>query len=225
MKAAIIASIIFCAALIGVGVYYATKPQVDTGPRTVPISQSYTDRVSKGYWVDGDTEASPKVTVVEYADFQCPYCQALAAPLSAAIDQSSDYVQLQYHSYPLSQHNKAIQAAHAAEAAGRQGKFWQMHDELFAKQSEWEDETTFDFSNTLDQYAKDQGLDVSQFDRDLNDPSLQTPIDADMALADKIPLTGTPTLVVNGTLIANVPNTTDGLLTLFQNARDGKPLQ
>jgi len=225
MKAAIIIAILFCAGLIGFGIYEAVKPApVDNGPRTVPITQSYADRQKNGYWVEGS--ATPKVTVVEYSDFQCPYCGVLSAPLQTAISQSSDYVQLQYHSFPLTNiHNKTVIASHAAEAAGRQDKFWPMHDKLFGNQTAWADQTPSAFMDTVNQYAGDLGLDVNQFKRDMNDPSLQTPIDADVALGSKVPVTGTPTLVVNGTVVKTAPVTVDGLLMLFQNARDGKLLQ
>jgi len=220
MKTIIIVAAVLCAALVGTGVYLAVKPQ-PVGPRDLPIDQSYTDRVSKQAWIKGS--ATPTVTVTEYADYQCPYCMEIYSGLNAAIDATSSYAQLDFHVYPLySIHNKAKLAAQAAESAGRQGKYWEMHDLLFSKQTSWENDTIFSFPNTLDGYAKDLQLNISQFDKDMKDPSVQTQIDADVALGDKIPVQGTPTLLINGKQVNNPPYDKDSLVKLIEAARDAK---
>jgi len=199
MKGLIIAAIVLCAALIGGGIYFTLKP-VAQGPRTVPISAAYADRLSTGYWSTGAT--NPKVTVTEYADFQCPACQVLSAPLNQAIAQFPDTVQLQFRDYPIeNKHDKALFGAEAAEAAGRQGKFWQMHDLLYANQTSWESDTVLQFKDVVYGYAKQLGLDVNQFKRDVADKSINDAINKNIADGNAINLQATPTILINGTML------------------------
>jgi protein-disulfide isomerase len=220
MKAAIIGAVIFCAALIGVGTYFATREDTG-GPRLMPIDAQYTTRTTQGFWAKGADK--PTVTVVEYADYQCPYCQALYSGMNQAIDETASYVQLQYHNYPLyANHNKSRLAAEAAESAGRQGKFWEMHDLLYARQSAWADQTPFSFQSTLEQYAKDLQLNVDQFKKDLKDTTIQDQIDKDVALGDKVPVEGTPTITINGKKVDKPPYAKEDLVKLFEAAKNGQ---
>jgi len=226
MNRSILAIAGFCVVMAAAGTFVALHiptSQPPSGSRLEPLAKAYTDRTNKGYWTLGSTR--PTVIVTEYADYQCPYCQTLSVPLEQAVNQTSG-VQLQFRPYPLTQlHNKALQAAEAAEAAGRQGKFWQMHDKLFATQSTWEDDIPSSFQSQLDSDATNLGLDVTQFDRDMADTSLQTPITNDIASGDKIPVEGTPTLIVNGSVIADYPTTVSGLENLFKTVSNAQSLQ
>jgi protein-disulfide isomerase len=207
VKAAIIAAVLLCAGLIGLTVYLSTKP--DTSPRTTPIDPSYTTRSSSGSWTMGAT--TPKVTLVEYGDFQCPGCGAMYPVIKQAVDQTKDFVQFQFRDYPLvTIHNKALVAARAAEAAGRQGKFWEMHDLLYSNQTAWENDTTFAFPGTLDQYATQLNLDVKQFDRDLDDSTINKPIDDNIAAGNAINIQGTPTMIINGKEVSEYMTTKYG---------------
>lgn len=184
----------------------ALRP-VDVGPRIVPLSQAYTDRVTEGGWVTGAKNA--KVKIVEYADFQCPACDRIAPILKDAINQTQDVASLEYRAYPLSQHDKAHVTAVGAEAAGRQGKFWEMHDKLFAEQSTWINDTPFSFRDRLTGYAKDLGLDVDQFNRDVDDKdsSIDGLISKSVDAGNAIGLSATPTLLINGTKVDDQTST------------------
>ena len=103
-----------------------------------------------------------------------------------------DKVQIVWKNLPLtSLHNKAMGAALASEAAHQQGKFWEMHDKIFANQSKLE-------LDDLKQYAKELGLDTGQFEKDLVDPRTKKRVDDDMAEAGSLGVTGTPAFFVNG---------------------------
>lgn len=196
MKAAIAIAVIFCAGLIGLAAYFAVH-QDSGGPRTIPISADYTKRVDAGFWAMGST--TPKVTLLEYGDFQCPGCGAMYPVIKDAVEKTKDVVQFQFRNYPLTSiHNKAQVSSRAAEAAGRQGKYWEMHDLLYASQADWSQDTTFSFPGRLDGYAKQILLNVDQFDRDLRDTSVDDQIDKDVAAGNVINLQGTPTILING---------------------------
>ncbi|MBU6388898.1 thioredoxin domain-containing protein [Patescibacteria group bacterium] len=214
-KVIIIVAAVLCAALIGGGIYFAVRPQ-PTGPRQVPISASYTDRVKAGGWTRGTTH--PQVTVVEYGDFQCPACYNYFPIVERSYADTKDIAQFVFRQYPLQQHNKAMQAAKAAEAAGRQGKFWEMYNLLYTKQPEWADDTTFSFGSRLSDYAGSLGLNADQFNADMNDPSIEDEISKDVAKGNQVPLTGTPTIVIDGTVLSNLPATSDALTALIRQA-------
>jgi hypothetical protein len=102
-----------------------------------------------------------------------------------------DAVQIQFRHNPLGFHDKALPAAKASMAAARQGKFWEMHDTLFANQKALD-------GDSLVQYATDLGLDVEKFKKDMEDPEVKKKIDADQAAAVALGATGTPAFFVNG---------------------------
>jgi Na+/H+ antiporter NhaA len=134
------------------------------------------------------------LTLVEYGDFECPFCAratGAASELRALLGDNLRYV---FRHLPLSDvHPRAEQAAAAAEAAAAQGQFWQMHDLLFTHQDELETED-------LIGYAADLGLDVEQFVRDLDDDELAARVRADVASAEASGARGTPTFFVRGRL-------------------------
>jgi len=143
------------------------------------------------------SEGTGSVTLVEFSDFQCPACLAVQAPLQTMLAKYAGKVQFVYRYFPLvSIHHNAQMSAQAAEAASRQGKFWEMHDKLFATQSDWEG--IVDPRATFTQYAKDLGLDTDKFSSDLESQSVKDVIATDVAAATKYNLSGTPTFFVNG---------------------------
>lgn len=216
MRAAIISAIVFCVGLIGVGVYLAMNTG-GSGNRTVALDQQYLDRETQGGWVKGAAE--PVVVVEEYADFQCPGCAAMQPVIDNALAQTSDYVQLIFRHYPLPQHNKAKLAAQIAEAAGRQGFFWEVENYLYSTQKNWEGSTVTTFKSQLSTFIESLGLDMDQYNADLKDRNLNTPIDADVAKGDALPVTQTPTLIINGQNIQNLPTTSAEMVALFESAR------
>ncbi len=137
-----------------------------------------------------------RVTVVEFSDFQCPYC-ALTAPVVRQVrTKYGTRVRFVFRQFPLPLHENAHGAAEAALAAHAQGKFWELHDQLFAHQ----DTLTRD---GLDAMAKSIGLDLKRFKAALDAKSYAADVDAEIALGDSINVQGTPTMFVNALRVSN----------------------
>jgi protein-disulfide isomerase len=137
-----------------------------------------------------------KVILVEFSDFQCPYCAKARDSVDQFISQRSAAVTLVYKHLPLTQiHAEAQPAAQAAWAAQQQGKFWEYHDALFANQAK--------LGTVLYQeIAKKLGLDLAKFDRDRQSPAAKSAIAADVKLAQSLELNGTPAFIMNGQLFS-----------------------
>lgn len=143
---------------------------------------------------------SAEVTIVEFSDFQCPACASVSPLVKEKVRAASDSTRLVFRHFPLPQHQHAQTAAQAAEAAGKQGKFWEMHDQLFAGQVEWAEAA--DAQPIFRRYAENLGLDLEQYDTDLLDPTIKAKIQRDYAQASKLKLPGTPTFFRNGQLVS-----------------------
>ena len=147
-------------------------------------------------WQIGPGNAA--VTLLVYDDFQCAYCAALEPVLAQLRTEFPDDVRLVFRQYPLPQDDKARLAAAAAEAAGAQGKVWEMHDMLFAHQADWLSLPPADFRNVLDQYALSLGLEAARFHADLDSPATAAKLDQAYRTAVNIPVPGTPFVLFNG---------------------------
>ncbi|QYO66344.1 DsbA family protein [Leptolyngbya sp. 7M] len=151
--------------------------------------------------------ASAAVTVEEFADFQCGGCAAshpVLKELQAAYAGNRNFRFIFRH-FPLSipAHDKAYSAALATEAAGLQGKFWQMQDILFRNQAEWSGAPNF--SELWEGYARSIGMDVERFKADMKSSALSSRVDADMMRGRGLGVTSTPTILVNGQMVpANI---------------------
>jgi len=131
------------------------------------------------------------VTIVEWSDFQCPFCNRVAPTLAQIEKEYGDSVRIVFKHMPLSIHAQAPLAHAAAEAAHRQGKFWQMHDRIFENQRDLSAET-------LERYAREMGLDMSRFETDLAAADVKERIEEDLQQASKLGVTGTPSFFING---------------------------
>lgn len=134
-----------------------------------------------------------KVVVIVYSDFQCPVCARVTDATHQIVEEWPGDVRVEFHQHALAMHANSENAAVAALAAHRQGKFWEMHDVLFAHQAALDAES-------LVTYARDIGLDVERFRKDYADPGLRARVREESALADKLGATGTPAFFVNGGL-------------------------
>jgi protein-disulfide isomerase len=144
-----------------------------------------------------------KVTFLEYGDFQCNACQAYNPIVDAVRQKYIDRVKFQFRNLPLpSLHPNAIGAARAAEAAAKQDKFWEMHDALY-KTANWQVWTTASDPNSLfQQYARQIGLDETQFKKDFISSAANDAINADIAAFQKTgEAMATPTFFINGKYI------------------------
>jgi protein-disulfide isomerase len=135
------------------------------------------------------------VTIVEFSDFQCPFCNRVTPTLAKIKETYGDDVRIAFKHMPLSMHPQAPQAHAASEAAHRQGRFWEMHDRIFQNQR--------DLSiATLESHAKAIGLDMDQYAKDVADPSVKKRIDEDMAQAGELGVSGTPAFFINGRFLS-----------------------
>lgn len=139
-----------------------------------------------------------KVKLVEYGDYQCPYCAVFHPIVKEVVEKYSDKISFQYRHYPLPQiHENAQSSARAAEAADAQGKFWEMHNMLYANQQSWAKTTTP--ASVFEGYAKQLGLDTTKFKKDFTSSAVNARINADKAEFNKTKLTAsTPTFIING---------------------------
>ncbi len=155
--------------------------------------------------VKGNKNAS--VVLVKYSDFECPGCQTFDVFLRDLVARKGQSFALVYRHFPLSQiHRNADIAARAAEAAGRQGKFWEMHDKIFDTQRVWAGtraETTFAT------YAKEIGLDIARYEKDIEDKELRSKINKDYQMGIKAGVVGTPTFFINGKQVVGLRTLSD----------------
>jgi protein-disulfide isomerase len=137
-----------------------------------------------------------KVTIVEFGDFQCPACGAAHPVVQQVLREYEGKVTFVFRNFPLAMHKNANVAAQAAEAAGAQGKFFEMHDELFSNQKDWENS-----ANPMDQftkYATDLKLDVDKFKADVESKKFEKKIEQDVNDGYAVGVSATPTFFING---------------------------
>jgi len=149
--------------------------------------------------VEGAPSFGPKdakVTIVEFSDFECPFCSRAADAVHKLKEKYGDKVHFIFRQFPLSFHKSAQVAAEASLAADAQGKFWEMHDKMFANQRALSREQ-------LEGYAKEIGLDMAKFKKALDDKTFAAPVDADQKLGETAAVDGTPTMFLNGKRVAN----------------------
>jgi protein-disulfide isomerase len=179
----------------------ALKSSIEVAARAGPPSHEAAGRErvdpNRRYQVstkDAPVRGNPdaKVAVVEFSDFQCPFCRRSVQTLNQIAQTYGDKVKIVFKHLPLSMHEKAPAAHAAAEAAFRQGKFWEMHDKIFATDPKAMSPETYR------DYARALGLDLARFDRDVADASVQKRVSDDVEEAQKLGVSGTPAFFVNG---------------------------
>jgi len=177
------------ALLVG-GVFFLSKQSTSNDIKDATV---YQIDYSKGQKIGSD---SAKVKLVEFSDFECPACAAASNYTKKYESGENPDIQFIYRHFPLPQHESAKKAALVAEAAGEQGKFWQMHDKLFETQFEWEeskDSTAFFLS-----LAKELGLDEEKIKKAIEENTYAAKIDADLSEGRSLGVNSTPTFYLNG---------------------------
>ena len=175
--------------------------QVQAGKPKKDREEAFHARFDAGKTKTIVTDGSPEmgapdaiVTIVEWADFECPFCRAFYPLLEELVHKYPTQVKLIYKFYPLQAHPHGEVAARAAVAALNQGKFWEMHHALFENQEHLE-------QTDLEKYAKQLNLDVGKFRSEFGSKELGDRIDKDKKQAEELGLDGTPFLFINGRLV------------------------
>jgi len=154
-----------------------------------------------------------KVTVIEFADFQCPYCAKAAEVVEQVREKYQDRVHFVFRQFPLSMHENARGAAEAALAANAQGNFWKFHDKLFQNQGKLTREG-------LEGLAKEVGLNLPKFKKALDEKTYAADVDSDVKLGDSALVQGTPTLIINGVRVPN-PTSFEDVSAQIESALKG----
>ena len=160
--------------------------------------------------------ATAPLHVEEFGDFECPPCGLFHPILQQMHAEFGDQMQITFREFPLvPTHQHALAAASAAEAAGMQGKFWEMHDLLYDHQNEWKKE--FDVRPVFESYAKQIGLDIARYNNDMNSDQVAQRIFMDGKRGHSMGVSGTPTVFLNGREVPfdNLP--ADKFRTVLQN--------
>ena len=176
--------------------YYKSKRQKQQQAAAAAERNRMEEQFNNPVKIDiGDSPVMGKkdapVTIIEFSDFQCPYCGRGKDTMHEVAEAYPDQVKIVFKHLPLPFHPQAKPAARASIAAQKQGKFWEMHDKLFENQKNLSDETYIALANEL-------GLDIEKFKRDFNDPAVAKMVDDDAALAATLGVQGTPGFFVNG---------------------------
>jgi protein-disulfide isomerase len=157
--------------------------------------------------------ANGAITIVEFSDYQCPYCAKAEPLVKSFVDVYPKNSRVVFKHFPLvSIHPNAMPAALAAAAAQKQGKFWEMHELLFANQHKLGAEQ-------YNQFAKQLGLNVDKFEADMKSDEIKAAVQEDVKLAQQVGVRGTPTIFVNGKLLQN--RTVEGFKELADPALKG----
>ena len=197
--------VVIFVALFAYYFYAESNGQVST---TTEVVVSNTDHIRGA--LDG------KVTMVEFGDFQCPACGAYEPLVRKVIADNGATLKVVFRHFPLTQvHQNALLAAKASEAAGLQGKFWEMHDMLYDNQKDWS--LGLNARDFLMEYAKNLKLDTAKFSTDLNSSAIEKKILAEYQEGVKLGVQGTPTFFVNGKKIEN-PQSPEAFNKLIQEA-------
>jgi len=140
------------------------------------------------------------IVIMEYTDFECPFCRRGAETMRELLGIFPEEVRLVFKNLPLKSHSQALPAAKAALAAKRQGQFWEYHDRLFAQAGGLGE-------GLYEELAEDLGLDVPKFNADRASQGIADQVEGDMARAKDLGVTGTPTFIVNGVVVRGARST------------------
>jgi protein-disulfide isomerase len=197
---AIIAAVLAAAIGAGAFLFRSTQPQPSTTPPPAGGPNA------------SPTAVTPRsvVTIEEFGDYQCPPCGALHPVVKNLKNEYGGRIRLVFYHYPLTQiHKHALEAARAAAAAGLQSKFWEMHNLLYESQNAWSEAS--DLRPIVVNFARQLGLDVERFTRDMDGARVDALVSADVRRANLMGVNATPTLFIDGQLIENEKLTVENL--------------
>lgn len=184
------------ALIIGLGfVWFVTLPSSNTSVDFSEILQ-----LNAQDWTKGNEEAD--VVLVEYLDFECEACGAYFPIVKQLSEEFSDDVLFIARYFPLSSHKNSMTSARAVEAAGKQGKYWEMHDLVFENQSSWGERSSPD-ATIFEDFAQQLGLDMERYKDDVNSEEVGDRISSDQDSGNQLGVNATPTFFLNGEKIQN----------------------
>lgn len=189
---------IICVAVLGTLVYLSGKNKVDVGGvDTNTILSASRQSGNIGDHVFGKKDS--KVVLMEYGDFQCPGCGGAHPTVKKLSEKYEGHIAFVFRNFPIaSKHPNARAAAAAAEAAGLQGKYWEMHNLVFETQSSWQNLSSGDRGKFFLDYAKQLKLDEAKFAKDMESAGVNEKINFDQAIGKKAGVEATPTFFLNG---------------------------
>jgi protein-disulfide isomerase len=167
-----------------------------------PESKTKAINVDQQDWIYGKTDA--KVILVEYLDFECEACASSFPMVQKIKEEYKDKIQFVVRYFPLDGHKSSRPAAYAVEAAGQQGKFWEMYEIVFQKQTEWS--TSQNVEQTLEGYAVSLGLNVEKYRIDVRSDTTKDRISKDLNSGKLLDIQGTPTFFLDGKKIRTPSN-------------------
>lgn len=192
-----------CVIFLGALVVFSQKDKID-------VSEIDTSKIQPASAQNGNIaehtrgKKDSKVVLIEYGDFQCPYCEQAYPNVKKLNEKYDDRITFVFRNFPITSiHPNAKAAASAAEAAGLQGKYWEMNDKLYSVRT-WTDAPTDKRTDIFIEYAKAIGVkDIEKFKADMGDTFVAKKIRFDIAIAGKDGVTGTPAFLLNGKLVSD----------------------
>ena len=162
-----------------------------------------------------------QVTLEEFGDFQCPPCGSFAGFAEELLKEYDSRLRIVFRHFPLTAHEHAREASLAAEAAGIQGRFWEMHDLLYREQATWSKAPNA--RELFESYAGTIGLNVDQFKKDMDGEQAKARVDSDQARAESLEIKVTPSLYINGQPVDAKDKNPEGVRAAINAALAGKP--
>lgn len=204
---------LMCVAIIGGMIYLANSNKVVVD--NVDVTKIQTASAKNGNIGDHTYgNMNSKVIIVEYGDYQCPGCGSSASVVKESIEKYRDKIGFVFRNYPLySAHPNAFAASAAAEVIGRQGKYWEMHDKLYAEQSSWNQLTGVARTDYFVTAANSIGADGNKIRDQIEDPAIKKKIDFDEALGKKAGVTGTPSFFIGTKDVGDVYYKDDAIVS------------
>lgn len=178
-------------------------------PTAIPAA---TFEIKPNDWVVGNPNAN--VTLIEYLDFECESCKAYHPLITQLKEEYKDSLQFVVRYFPLPGHKNSRTSAYAVEAAGKQGKFWDMYDILYTKQSEWGEQPVAN-QDQFEKYATEAGVNIEQWKKDIVSSEVLKRVDDSFKEAMSLNLQGTPAFFLNGKRIQN-PKSYEAFKQLIQ---------
>jgi protein-disulfide isomerase len=211
----IVAAVALVTLASGAMLYRAKRMQLSTVSPSNAVSRTAgTDSMH----IRGNPDAP--VTLEEFGDFQCPPCGQFASFGEELLKEYDSRLRIVFRNFPLTLHEHAREAALAAEAAGLQGHFWEMHDKLYKEQADWSKAPNA--RELFESYAAAIGLNVDQFKKDMDGEKARERVDSDRALGDSLGIKLTPTIFINNRPVEPKDKNPEGVRAEINAALSGK---